>query len=148
MCRYVKEYDASKSLTGNRNPVSAPESQNLRTRLSAGLREPRLNKVRQKKALHGTADATRRFCPANPVTGKSNTAPVKRLARASQIWQIRVLTAKLRRLLKAVPVVMLVMQVIDETNNAGALFRSDEPIVSADLWQFRGRAKWAADERG
>jgi hypothetical protein len=46
-----------------------------------------------------------------------------------------VLTAKLCRLLKqAVPVLMPVMQVIDETNNAGALFRSDEPIYgnSAD----------------
>jgi hypothetical protein len=54
-----------------------------------------------------------------------------------------VLTAKPRRLLKqAVPVVILVMQVIDETNHAGALFRSDEqngPPMNADKRRWNGK---------
>jgi hypothetical protein len=55
---------------------------------------------------------------------------MKVLARGSQIWQIRVLTAKLRRLLKqAVPVVMLAMQVIDETNHAGTSFRRTSRLI-------------------
>ena len=70
--------------------------------------------------------------------------------RDLRIWQIRVLTAKLRRLLKqAVPAVMLVMQVIDETNHACALFRrTSRSLQHRGRGQLRGRAKWAADERG
>ena len=55
---------------------------------------------------------------------------MKILTRGSQISQMRVLTAKLRRLLKqAVPVVMLAMQVIDETNHAGASFRRTSRLL-------------------
>jgi hypothetical protein len=86
----------------------------------------------------------------------STSSSMSYLARASQIWQIRVLTAKLRRLLRqAVPVAMLVMQVIDETNHAGTLFRRTSRLLvpiygnsAATPRQLRGRAKWAADERG
>jgi hypothetical protein len=63
-----------------------------------------------------------------------------------------VLKAKFRKLLpQAVPVVMLVMQVIDEQIMQAPRFVGRADLCSvgrADPWQLGGRATWAADKRG
>jgi hypothetical protein len=112
--------------------------------------------------LHGVS-GNLSMVTCNICTSKMRVLPVgspaaSRPARASQTWQIRVSTAKLRRLLKlTVPVVKLVMQVIDETNNAGTLFRRTSRLLVPIYANAAGNtagvkngggAKWAADERG